>query len=93
MAETKIQKRAIVGGNSRDGKRFEHEFLFELLPPAKGENHYGTGCYMNCWMIDPKDDEPWQVDVRYEGTTDLEKLATDWALNNFTNTTDVKFID
>ena len=56
-------------------KQFEVEATFTLLPPAKGEAHYGTGCYMTVKI--PHEREHY-VDVRYERTRDLKELARRW---------------
>lgn len=48
---------------------------FELFYPRKDTAYYGTGCYM-C-VSGPSDFEDY-VDVRYAGTTDLQKLSESW---------------
>ena len=70
--------KATVSGFDCEGKPFIVTCEFTMIPPANG-NHYGTGYYMTVRM--PSDTH--LIDVRYEGTTDIEVLADRWILNNF----------
>lgn len=75
---------ATVKGHDCRGNEFETNLEFNLVPPAEGESHYGTGYYMvvkhSC-----KNDPPLKdyVDVRYEQTTDIEILADRWIKNYY----------
>ena len=63
---------ATVKGTTCDGDPFEEQLEFHLIPPADGEPHYGTGCYMRVKMsLSGVQLE----DVRYAKTTDIEILA------------------
>ncbi len=71
MAERKTARATIVG-TTCDGKPFVQEVEFELIPPKPDGFHYGTGCYMTA---DRGHGDKDLIDVRYERTTDLRKLA------------------
>lgn len=79
--ETAIK--AIVKGvykypNMDQPKEFESNISFTLYPPAEGEKHYGTGCYMG---VDFGNGNEAYVDVRYSGMTDIRKLASQYITN------------
>lgn len=71
--------KATVSGFTCDNEAFTVTCEFALIPPKKGEPHYGTGCYMTVKMPGDKH----LVDVRYERTTDIEVLADRWMQNWF----------
>ena len=62
---------ATVKGTDDEGKAFETELKFTLIPPKEGTAYYGTGYYMLVEMPESKE----YVDVRYKKTTDIEILA------------------
>lgn len=63
---------ATVSGKTCEGEDFTEDLTFTLLPPAKGESHYGTGYHMR---VDMSISRHQLLDVRYERTTDIEILA------------------
>ena len=63
---------ATVSGKTCDGEDFTEELEFKMLPPEAGSRHYGTGYYM---AVDMSLSGKQLLDVRYERTTDIEKLA------------------
>lgn len=65
---------ATIIGTTEDGTDFTEKVEFTLLPPADGESYYGTGYYMRA----KTPHHPHLIDVRYEGTTDIEILADRW---------------
>ena len=67
---------AKIFGVNCESESFMEVCKFRLLPPDD-KIHYGTGYYMIVEM--PHDKH--LVDVRYEGTTDLEVLADKWIQN------------
>lgn len=69
-----------ISGTDCRGKSFSEDVIFTMLPP-KDDNHYGTGYYMSVDLGRP-DYSP-LIDVRYEGTTDVDKLADIWIENYY----------
>ena len=63
---------ATVSGKTCMGKDFTEDLTFKMIPPEKGEAHYGTGYYMT---VDMSMSGRQLIDVRYERTTDVEILA------------------
>ena len=53
-------------------KQFTEKVTFTMIPPDD-DVHYGTGYYMSVTGFANGYDQ--LIDVRYEGTTDVEKLA------------------
>jgi len=58
-----------------NGEEFTEVVAVYLIPP-KDDNHYGTGYYMR---VEWPNGRYVYVDVRYEHTRDIEKLAKLWA--------------
>ena len=82
--------KAIIKGETERGTKFEVKAKFNLLLPDEGEPHYGTGCYM---AVDTGENHH-LVDVRYEGTKDLKKLANRWIESYYgTNAREVTFVE
>lgn len=63
---------ATVSGKTCEGEDFTEGLTFTLIPPAEGSEYYGTGYYMR---VDVSTGRHHYIDVRYERTTDIEKLA------------------
>lgn len=70
-ANIKLNLTAIIEGTTCEGVQFKEEAKFELIPP-KDDNHYGTGYYM---LVNIGPNNRQYIDVRYERTTDIYKLA------------------
>lgn len=71
--------KATVKGKTQTGRNFEVEIHFEMIPPKENDRYYGTGYYMAVEM--PSSEH--LVDVRYEGTTDVEILADRFIKNQY----------
>ena len=69
---------AVIG--ERRGVKFKTQVKFTLFPPD-GSDYYGNGYYMDV----EHDGCIHYIDVRYSGTTDIEKLARIWIKNYFGN--------
>lgn len=79
--------KATVIGES-EGKPFEEELIFTMLPPDEKESYYGTGYYMH--IKAPHDVK--LIDVRYERSTDVETLADRWIKDWYgPNAKDIRF--
>ncbi len=71
-----------VKGTVKDAPPFE-SFAFDYNAalnemPEDDPFHYGTGCYLHVEPTDPLY-MPYYLDVRYEGTRDIETLLRRWA--------------
>lgn len=80
-------KATIKGRTHNNHPNFpDHEFevilFFKLIPPEAGEKYYGTGYYMSIGHSNNPGPHAY-VDVRYEGTTDIEILADRWIKNYY----------
>jgi hypothetical protein len=69
---------AVIG--ERRGTKFKANIKFTLVPPET-RDYYGNGYYMNV----EHDNCIHYIDVRYSGTTDIDKLARIWVRNYFGN--------
>lgn len=69
--------KATVTGVNCAGNDFTEDLVFTMIPPKKGECHYGTGYYMTV----KTSGQTLLFDVRYERTTDIEILADRWIKN------------
>lgn len=57
------------------GKHFKRQGRVTLFPPTT-DNYYGSGYYM---LVEMEGGREYDVDVRYEHTTNIYELATRWA--------------
>lgn len=76
--------KAAISGVTNSGRAFTVNVMFELFPPTE-KSYYGTGCYMGVEMYDAEMQfvNDFSVDVRHEGTTDIDKLADAWIKGYF----------
>ena len=79
MTPTKMNLTLVVIGEIR-GTSYKTTVKFTLIPPGK-RDYYGNGYYMNV----EHGDCIHYIDVRYSGTTDIDKLARLWVKDYFGN--------